>query len=225
MAQCQWVAMRECEPRRAGVCGTAADAASRRRGSSNPSSRRRRDASSRRARFAPGANGPTAADRLRSPLPLADERKTDRRCADPSPRRDDASGRVAVEICPARGPRVPQAFENGRFIPKMGRSRKVSARRRVAAVRRLPTFPPSTRNEEVRPIADVWRGVWFEPPANTGPFQQRRSPVPQSGEKSFPKCELPHTSRPIPERSYLRVALIWRMPRKPLPQGCFYDKG
>jgi CheY-like chemotaxis protein len=32
-----------------------------------------------------------------------------------------------------------------------------------------------------------------------------RSPVPQSEEKLFPKCELPHTSRPLPERCCLRV--------------------
>ncbi len=35
--------------------------------------------------------------------------------------------------------------------------------------------------------------------------RQWRSPVPQSEEKLFPKCDLPHTSQRIPERSSLRV--------------------
>jgi len=35
--------------------------------------------------------------------------------------------------------------------------------------------------------------------------RQWRSPVPRFGEKCFPKCELPHTSRTIPDRCCLRV--------------------
>jgi Transposase DDE domain group 1 len=35
--------------------------------------------------------------------------------------------------------------------------------------------------------------------------RQLRSPVPQSEGKLIPRCELPHTSRPIPERCPLRV--------------------
>jgi hypothetical protein len=38
-----------------------------------------------------------------------------------------------------------------------------------------------------------------------GRVEKGRSPVPRSEEKRFPKCELPHTSRPIPERCCLRV--------------------
>jgi hypothetical protein len=34
---------------------------------------------------------------------------------------------------PAAGPRTPQTFENGRFIPRMVRSRKVSGGRRLCA--------------------------------------------------------------------------------------------
>jgi hypothetical protein len=50
--------------------------------------------------------------------------------------------RRSIDICPPRGPRIPQAFDNGRLIPKTGRSRKVSAWRRAAAVRRnLPSAP------------------------------------------------------------------------------------
>jgi hypothetical protein len=43
--------------------------------------------------------------------------------------------RRCIDICPTA---KPEAFENGRFIPKTGRSRKVSSSRRAAAVRRIP---------------------------------------------------------------------------------------
>jgi hypothetical protein len=43
--------------------------------------------------------------------------------------------RRCIDICPTA---KPEAFENGRFISKTGRSRKVSASRRAAAVRRIP---------------------------------------------------------------------------------------
>jgi bifunctional non-homologous end joining protein LigD len=44
------------------------------------------------------------------------------------------------------------------------------------------------------------RGLWLKVKC------LHREPVPQSEEKLFPKCELPHTSRPIPERCCLRWA-------------------
>ena len=59
-----------------------------------------------------------------------------------------------MTICPPGGPRRPQAFENGRFIPKTGRSRKVSAWQRAAAVRRLQPFPQTTGNQAVLYEAD-----------------------------------------------------------------------
>jgi hypothetical protein len=52
----------------------------------------------------------------------------------------------------ARRARTLQTFENDRFIPKMERSRKVSAWRRVAAVRRIGPFARVPGDREVRPI-------------------------------------------------------------------------
>jgi hypothetical protein len=60
--------------------------------------------------------------------------------------------RRCIDICPPRGARIPQAFENGRFIPKTGRSGKVSAWRRAAAVRRFRPFPGNQSDEPVRPL-------------------------------------------------------------------------
>jgi hypothetical protein len=90
------------------------------------------------------------------------------------------------------------------------------------ALRRLwggePTFAEPIVNGEVAPKPDL-RAILGGLPhptlpgrsarrmvrdsCNTGPFQQWRSPVPQSEENSSPKCERPHTSRPIPERCCL----------------------
>jgi Resolvase, N terminal domain len=61
------------------------------------------------------------------------------------------SRRRSIGTSPPREPRIRRAFDNGRSTPKTGRSKSVSAWRRAAAVRRLPTLVPSPRNGRIRP--------------------------------------------------------------------------
>src|SRR5271169_2116909 len=52
-------------------------------------------------------------------------------------------------------PRIRRAFDNGRSTPKTGRSRRVSAWRRAAAVRRFPPFAGLQCNRRSRPRSDL----------------------------------------------------------------------
>jgi hypothetical protein len=68
----------------------------------------------------------------------------------------------------------------------------------------IPASPSGLRCTLVSGSEDAFH------PERTPSHRQRaiewtRSPAPQSQEKLFPKCELPHTSRPIPERCCLRA--------------------
>jgi hypothetical protein len=69
----------------------------------------------------------------------------------------------------------------------------------LCATRREPIDSAARRTIAVRAVC------------HGGPkTRQWRSPVPQIRGETFPKCELPHTSRPIPERCCLRMGGLGR---------------
>jgi hypothetical protein len=157
---------------------------------------------------------------------------------------DQSAGEADQDRCQGRQPRPPRYVPNGRgrgiaadvqrhpdaYCPASGaactsvRDAGIECdkqRRQRCAMRRQSNkfYAPRGGNPSIPlPAAPIAVRAF----CNGGPkTRQWSSLVPQSEEKLFPKCELPHTSRPIPERCCLRVSrsghssgecrLTWRL--------------